>query len=112
MFDSNDRAKTICHLFFERPVSANTVPMVRKTESIPGKFENTLKFFVVEWQKVGENPQQNLQLGTLCFNLVQNSCVALNKAARRSHFEIVFFVLGQASFRIGWYCHSAITIVY
>ncbi len=50
MFDSNDRPKTICHLMFENPKSANTVPKVRKTYPILQKFENTFMFFVVEWQ--------------------------------------------------------------
>lgn len=48
MFDSNVWAKTGCHMLIEIPVSANTVPMVRKTEPINQKFENPLKFFVVE----------------------------------------------------------------
>ena len=54
MFDSNVWAKTGCHMLIEIPVSANTVPMVRKTEPITQKFENPLKFFVVEERKVGE----------------------------------------------------------
>jgi hypothetical protein len=34
MFDSNDWAKTVVVEVVQKPVSANTVPMVRNSESI------------------------------------------------------------------------------
>ena len=96
-------------MLFEITVSANTVPMVSKTEPINQKFENTLKFYVVE-SKGWRNSKKKWQHRRLYFNLVQNSSKTGYVMARKSHFEKKCNVPGKAFFVGGGVNLSASTI--